>query len=471
MKKQYKWLIGLGSAAVVLTGIYFLVDAKVSDKEKRAAIGGPKTLFSFDADSMERITIDNEDGSYCFDWNKDGGFWELTSDDKFAVNVDAVRTICGYFCQLSSEKTVAFDCENTSQFGFDNPVTLKVYTSETGEDDPYVLYVGDNTPTFDAYYVMVGGSNDVYTVDYTTGSIFCVAKDTLKDLYLFDAFSTMVDYYKLERDGKTVVELKRDAENIWNMSEPAGFSVYRSEIENMINNLVRLTVTGFVEENPEDLAKYGLDKPEAKIYIKGMTMNGISSEEIWFGKPISESPDETDMYGYFANTKQVFTILRNEMGFLKAEAVNYVEPYCTAIEISEVSAVHVDMGDIADMNCTLLIDYANEQYSFNDTDITALKDDAMMDKFQTLFRELSAMRFTDLDMDAEPQGEAAATITFDLLEGGKRTVEFIPESSNNFYVMVDGKYTNKTIRMNRFTGAGGLIRPYNALVDALKALK
>ena len=471
MKKQTKWIIGLAATAAALGGVYLFVDAKLSDKEERASIGGPKTLFSFDANTMERLTIDNEDGHFCFDWNENDGYWELTSDDQFAINRDAVGAICNYICELQSEKTVVFDCEDTSQFGFDDPVTLKVYTTETGENDPYVLYVGDNTPTFDAYYVMVEGSNDVYTINYSMGSIFCVAKDTLKNLYLFDAFSTMVDYYKLERGGETIVELKRNTDSSWCMEQPAKFDVYRSEIENMINNLVRISVTGFVEEHPTDLAQYGLDDPIAKVYVKGKTINGITDEEIWFGKACTEAADETDIYGYFANSEQVFTILRNELGFIDAEAVNYVEPYCTSIEISDVSAVQVDLGEISDMKCLLLTDYAKEQYSFEGTDITALNDDTMTEKFQTLFREISTLRFTDLDLDAQPEGEPAATITYDLLEGGKRTLEFIPESDNNFYVMEDGKYTGKTIRLNRFTGAGGITRSYDAMAEAVNRLK
>ncbi|MBR3679013.1 MAG: DUF4340 domain-containing protein [Oscillospiraceae bacterium] len=469
--KQYKWIWILAAAAVIFCCIFFIVDAMLTDKEERAAIGGPKTLFSFDSTLTRRIEIDNEDGHFRFDWNTEALRWELTSEEQFTINAQVVATICNYFCSLQSEKTVVFDAEDTTQFGFDHPVTVKVYTTETGEDDPYVLYVGDNTPTFDAYYVMVEGSDDIYTINYSMGSIFCVAKDTLKSVYLFDAFSTQVNYYRLERGGKTIVELTRNEQNEWGMKQPVDFPVYRSEIENMINNLVRITVTDFVEENPSDLEQYGLEEPYAKLLIKGVTSDGTDAEEIWFGNPCSEETNETKMYGYFTKSKQVFKVLRNHMVFLDADAEAYIEPYCVDINIEDISAVHVDLGDIYDMNCTLHIDYANGQYAFNDIDIDAFESTELSEQFQTYYRELSTLRFTELALDAKPEGEPAATITYDLLSGGKRVLSFIPESSNNYYVMLDGAYTGKTIRLNRFTGTGGISKFYDALVRALDAIK
>lgn len=469
--KQLKWVIALVSAAIVLCIVYFIVDARLSDREERAKVGAAKTLFSFNSSDVTKVAITNEEGYFCFEWDFGSGTWEMTSADQFKFNTYAVSAICNYFCSLQSLKTVVFDCEDTAPFGFDNPVTLKVYTTQTGEEHPYVLYVGDNTPTFDAYYVMVEGSNDIYTIDYTEGSVFCVAKDTLKNRYLFDTFSTNVTYYRLERDDETVIELQRDRENLWSIVEPSAydFSVYRAEVGNMIENLVRITIDHFVEENPEDLAQYGLAEPAAKVFVRGTDGAAEMTEEIWFGDPITDAADEVKMYAYLATTKQVFVAYRADMELINGNTIDYVLPYCVDLDVADIAAIHLDLGDWYDMDATMYLDYANDQYAFNEIDVDALENDEIDEMFQNFFRAVNTLRFTELDLHAKPEGESVASITYTMNDGSTNMLEFIPQTDNNFYVMLNGAYTGKTIRLNRFTGSAGITQSYEALVRGLQS--
>lgn len=470
--KQLKWIIGLGVTAAVLCGVYLVVDYVVSDKEKREKLSGPKTLFSFDSTDVNQIRVNNEDGEFLFNWDFDDRIWKMTAEDDFYINSNAISTICNFFCNLKSEKTVVADCEDPSPFGFDNPVTLRVYTTET-EDNPYTLYVGDCTPTYDAFYVMVEGSKDVYTIDYYSGSVFCVAKDTLKDVFLYDADSPDVTYYRLEHDGKTEFELTRDKRNIWGMTKPMNFPVDTSAIDNMIENLVRATVEGYVEENPADLAQYGLDKPAAKLFIKGKVHGEQRDTEIWFGKMCSDDLEETEMYGYFAGSKNVFRILKSYVTILDRDAFSYVLPYCANVDIEEIDSLHVDLGEIYDINNTFYVDYANGQYSFDDIDITALDDSDIMDKYQTFYRAVSTLSVTEIDMGDGPASDegSVAEITYHLKDGSQEVLRFVPASDNTYYLMVNGKYSHEIIRLNRFTGTSGITKSYEALKRSLDSLK
>ncbi|MBP0975454.1 MAG: hypothetical protein J6P20_05260, partial [Oscillospiraceae bacterium] len=131
--KQFKWVFILAAAAAVLLVIFLFVDSRAQKQKEREAIGGPQQLISFDSTTTERITLDNDEGHYEFGWNAAQGRWEVISEDKFIVNSYAIAAICNYICDLSSEKTVSFNCENPDVYGFDHAVTLKVYTTETGE--------------------------------------------------------------------------------------------------------------------------------------------------------------------------------------------------------------------------------------------------------------------------------------------------------------------------------------------------
>ena len=113
-------------AAILLTGIFIVVDRKSKQKEETIKAGEAKTLFAIDPTISTRLILENEEGTFTFVVNPETDMWELEGDDQFNLNVYAVAAINNYFCTLSSEKTVAFDCKDTSVYGFSHPVTLKL---------------------------------------------------------------------------------------------------------------------------------------------------------------------------------------------------------------------------------------------------------------------------------------------------------------------------------------------------------
>ena len=461
--KLYRWIAILLAAAILLTVTFFILDSKQKKDKERAQVGESKTLFSFDANLLERITIDNEEGHFAFDWDSTAG-WKLVSSEQFHINTYAVSAIASAFSNLRSVKTVAFDCQDTAVFGFDHPITLKAYTSETGSENPYVLYIGDPTPTYDSYYAMTDASDDVYTIDYNSGSIFCVAKDTLKNTYLFDSLTSAVSYYKLEREGRTVMEVERDAEHNWTLKAPGQYELNAATFENEVDNLVRITVDSFVEEHPDDLAKYGLDHPSVKLTLRSKDLNEI----ILLGDACPDSEGTNLVYGYFTEADQVFRARRGDVKFLlENTAANYLIQVCQSVSVAEISTVEIDMGEIYDMHETLHMDFNNKQYALGDTDITALGNETIDTLFASYFNSIAELRFSDIAPDDKPEGEPAMRITYTYLDGHSATLEFIQESENNFWLLKDGKYSGLTVRMNCFTAANSVIPNYEALMEEL----
>ncbi len=469
--KPIRWIIALVVAVIALCAIYFVVDNKADDREHQQQMGAAKTLFSVDSSTVTRITLENEDGYFAFDWDTTNATWQLASAEQFSFNTYAISTICNYFCELSSEKTVVFDCQDTSVYGFDHPTTLKVYTTETTEDTPFTLYIGDSTPTYDAYYAMLPGSNDVYTIGYTQGSVFCADKNMLKNTYLFDTFSTLVDYYELIHGDETVLSIERDSDSLWKMTVPRDYAVHSSNITNLMDNLVRVQVDQFVEENPTDLAQYGLDAPQYTLKLRGTINGNAVTRELLFGNMITENDNETQMYGYMSDSKQVFIITKASVSFLKEDSLHYILPYCVDVSIEDLSKIEIDMGDVYDMQETLYLDYANEQYALGDIDIDAYEDEGILTLYQNFYRAVANLQFTAMDLDAVPEGEAAVTIRYTHIDGSETLAEFVAQAENNFYLVVNGEYTGLTVRLNRFTGSSGMVLSYEALLKGLKDAK
>jgi hypothetical protein len=317
---------------------------------------------------------------------------------------------------------------------------------------------------------MVEGSNDVYTIDYTSGSIFCVARNTLKNMYLFDTFSTLVMHYKATVGDEVKMEVSRDSDYVWSMQQPAPFAVGKGALDNLMDVIVRVTVDSYVEDNPESLAKYGLDKPWAKLLLEGNAGNQENTpmkKEIWFGNNISDKSDETLMYGYFSDTKEVFLIKRTDVSFLNSDVLNYISPRCLNVSIEDLESVEINMGDVYDLHSTIYTDYANETYSFDDKKVSELEDESAMTALTTLYRRISTLEVTGIDLDAKPDGDPDITIVYKFKDGHTSTLEFIRAADNNSYFMLDGKYQQKTVRLKKFTGEGGISQEYESFRIAL----
>ncbi|MBR4199769.1 MAG: DUF4340 domain-containing protein [Oscillospiraceae bacterium] len=465
--KQLRWVLILGITVLVLFGVFLVVDHYTKKKEEEQRIGEPQQLLLIDSSQISRITVDNEDGHFAFDWDQLKG-WQLVSSEQFEINSYAVSAMCNYICNLSSLKTVAFDCKDTSVYGFDAPITIKVYTTESDPEQPYVLFVGDATPTYDAYYVMLENSDDVYTIDYNSGTVFCSAKDMLKNTYLMDVTSSQFNYYRLEHDGKTVTEFGRTEDASWDLRVPSGFTLYKVRIDDLVDTLTRMQVSGFVEEHPQDLAKYGLDKPHSKIFLEGNSNGSSLKREIWFGSETDNSG--TEIYGYVKESEQVFRIIKNTVSFIEAPADRYILPNCISVSIEELESVEIDMGEVYDMHEVLHLDYENKQYALGDTDITAMNDETLTSLFTAYYRAVTQLSFTALDLDAkpEPDEEPAIRILYTYLDGHTAELTFCEKEENNYYLFRDGSYTGMTVRLNEFSERSGIIKDYEALKAELQ---
>ncbi len=471
--KQSRWIWILGITAVVLIGIFIIVDINTDKKEREKHIADGKQLLHFDVSKVTGLSLKNEEGTLAFEWDTENGEWRQTEGEAFHVSTYAVNAIVNYACDLQSLKTVALNSDSKEVYGFTDPIELKIYTTETGKDHPYIIYVGDNTPTYEAYYAMIDGSDEIYTIDYNSGTVFCASRNALKNAYLFDTTAAQVSYMRFEKDGKTTVELSRDSERAWQMLQPEGFTLAKAYVDELSDDLVHITVDAFVEDNPSDLEKHGLDKPQTQVFLKGSSGTRAMEEEIWFGAPLSEDPNETDLYGYFVTSKQVFSIKKAETTFANTPASSLILPYCADITLDDVKSIDIDMGEVYDLKAKAELDLSGEQFKLDGRDISGMYDETLNTLFKNFCRSVATLGFTEMNLDAKPDPDADAdmTILYRFKDGSKKELTFRKKSANEFYLFTDGKYSGLTVRLNKFTDSASVTSSYEALKQALKSKK
>ena len=465
--KQLRWIAVLAAAAILLGVIFIIVDQNTKKKEEQKKLGEAKTLFSFEGSNTRRIDLENEEGHFIFDWDNDELLWRnSTENDPFDPNPYTLNAIINYFSTLKSLRTIEFDCKNTSVYGFDHPITLKITTTENDNDHPYVLYVGDATPTYDAYYAMLDGSDDVYTIDYNSGTVFCSAKNMLKNRYVFFTTVSQVSYYKIEREGAVTMEMERDSDYLWTVRQPADFQPNEETLTDLLDSATRVQVTSFVEETSEGLDKYGLDHPHTKIWLRGVNREEKISTEVWFG----DNMNETEMYAYLPDTKQVCTVALADVTFLNLTETDLLAPFCLHdIDFSGFRSIEADMGDVYDLHETLTFDSTEQTYRIGDTEINKAEREKVT-AFTNFVRSLINLHYTDLALDEKPDPEAepAMRITYSYADGRRVELTFIEKEKNLYYLMRDGKYAGVTVRLNEFSATGSVIESHAALKTAMQ---
>jgi hypothetical protein len=82
---------------------------------------------------------------------------------------------------------------------------------------------------------------------------------------------------------------------------------------------------------------------------------------------------------------------------------------------------------------------------------------------------LIGITFSDIDVDAKPQGTPEVTIIYNLNKApGSVKVELIPANATSYYAVIDGKYTGKLVSKKDLDKPEGIRPCYKALMDSLK---
>lgn len=432
--------IAIAVMAVILIaalGIYFLASYFNTNKTKKENEEADKLiLFNIDEDSIDKVDIHNETGNYIAEYIDNNG-WELTNSDEFELNSSAITAICSNFSHLTASKIL--DDTDTSKYGFDNPITLTVYTGDTS----YKLLIGDATPTYENFYVMKENDDNIYLIDYTTGTILCATKNALKQTYVINFFTSEIDYFCLwegaEKDENIRFSMKKDANGTWSMDKPyQDTSVYNTQITNFLADATRDEIFSFVAENcPEsDYGKYGFDNPK---YVLEVTA-GEKHTKVIFG---DYTNNENEMYGLFTDSGQVVTFISNEIAALGYDTMDMMNTTVYSADINDVTEVKVETSDF---QALMEINSHEEKYVLNGTQI---KDDNTKSAFISFFNSFNNTYFESIENNQKPEGEPEITITYTLSNNTVNKIEYIPvpgADSNTYWAVKNNEYTGFVVR-------------------------
>lgn len=460
-----KVIISVVALLIVAGGSFgaFLAVKNKSDKEtkQQASELADNVLFSFDDESIKEINFECSDGQYKAVVN-DEGDWKLESGE-FALDqtyIDALLTLVSDFTAETNYGEA--DSSKKSMYGLENP--SETITLSDGTNN-YKIYVGNISPTNDYYYIMVEGKDKVYTVDSVHGSVLKASRLMIKSKELIPYKNNEIKQITVKKDGKTVYDLTFDTESsTWSLpKEYSNLPFDQTAVTSMLTTVTRLEAQQLLEENLDDLSKYGFDKPVAEVTVKGI--DGTEQNIL-----VSDKTDENKTYSYalIEDTNQVQMYYFSDLDFVDNKPIDFLPDSTTVATMYDVTGFDLTFGDIND---SFTMDIANNILKVNGKEAD-IKNSENSTAFQNFYNALSILIFTETDVDASPDNsELLLSAVFHVNDGTDIKIDLVDAGNDKCYVFKDDVYTGGLIDMSRITGKTSVRSFYDTFFEIAGILK
>jgi hypothetical protein len=269
-------------AALLLAGfgayMYFFEYKKAEEEKKREE--AEKTLFSIDWDRLRGLKITNTHGTVLLEKASEAAEgeasegvekakWRITEPLKTDADEMTVSGLVNNLKGLKIEQVVEESADNLEPFGLKEPeIRVEVLPAE-GEKAPPPLLVGSKSPVGYNSYAVWQGENRVLLLSIHLNPQFDKEPYDFRYKKLFDFKREEVERMVILRSDSEPLELLRK-EDRWEIARPIRARASETEVDQILNKLTTLKAESFVDEAPESLADYGLEKPvwEIEVFLK-----------------------------------------------------------------------------------------------------------------------------------------------------------------------------------------------------------
>jgi len=321
-------------------GLYFYLYEQKGGKKREEAQEEAKKIFQLDKDKVVelRLARPEEEAVVCA---KKEDKWVIEEPVNADADQDAVNRVVSELVDAKRTRTVEEEPDDLALYGLDKPsFTLAAVVQE--KEEPARLLFGEQNPAKTAFYAKTETEKPVFLVQsYVKRSLDKKLYD-LRNKKVADFKKDEVEALKLER-GELKIEVEKQDDGTWRMTSPLDTRGDKSEIDKIMDKMNSARVEEFINDDPQDLAQYGLDSPEIKLTM--LIGEDRASKTLLIGR---KNEDKKGYYGKRAEQKTVF--------LLKEDFVDAVPE--EADTLRDHNLLTVDTGDVHKM------EYVTEEQTF-----------------------------------------------------------------------------------------------------------
>jgi hypothetical protein len=300
---------GLKSTIALLVVLIGLVAYIYFVDSKKPASDAPETkakAFTVDADQIEEIHIKPTSGD-ASRVQKTNGTWQLVEPEKAEADQGQVSNAATSLATLEINRVVDENPSDLSQYGL-NPPKAEIAFRAKGQKDTRQLLLGEKTATGSDLYAKTPDQKRVFLISAYLENTFERTPFDLRDKAALKFDQSKADGIEIVHNGATALT-KSGTE--WALTKPYRARADFAGAEAVLTSLSSLQMQKIVENEAKDLAKYGLDKPDATIIVNA----GSTRASLALGKKDGDS-----VYARDLSRPMVFTIAAMTAADLEKDA-------------------------------------------------------------------------------------------------------------------------------------------------------
>lgn len=257
---KFKGTLFWAIALLALAAFVFFYEIKGGEKRERAAEQAKK-IYLFDQGDIQRLTLGFPEETIACQRTEEG--WRIIQPVDARGDEPIIQGIIRALQGAQMERVVSETGENLADFGLSPPQVSVELESEDGWKQ--TLHLGGRNPTGTYVYAKKEGEPPVFLTP--VGLLTQAKKEVfdLRDKSLLAFEEAEVNGLTLRR-GRQTVELNKGPQG-WMLEKPLQVKGDESAVQSLLRRLKTARVKSFVEEEPEDLAPYGLHQPWLTITL------------------------------------------------------------------------------------------------------------------------------------------------------------------------------------------------------------
>ncbi len=462
--KLYRNAVILVVVLGLLVGAYFFINNKNKANSDVSDITDTDDTIYVLKSEQEYITsleYDNKLGTFTL--KKNGEEWTMEPASEFPVDNLIADASATDMSAVIAERVIEENAADLSVYGLDKPTTIKVGMADGSSQ---VLEVGSTSPTNEGIYVKKKGESKVYLVSSYYLSKLNLSRGYFASKEILPVEATTLKTFSYEKNGEMALALDIKSESEMKITAPYKEDAEVSVVTPILQSVVQLSISEVIDDNPADLAKYGLDKP-AFIIEYG---DASTTKKILFGKYLEKG---TIIYAKFADGKSVFTVDVSSLTFLDIKFSEVINPFIFIPNINDVNKVDlfIDGKNIISEIVTNPDNKEEDKFKVDGKDAN-MKNESDKSLFRNFYQAIIGLTLNKYEPEAKPTGTPEISIKYYMkTDSNPVIIDFISKDKNYYYAMKNGVYTNRVILKSKFDTEDGIRNTYKILKNAIDEAK
>jgi hypothetical protein len=433
----------LSISIIILLSLYFILKSRPNETiDKFQDSSNSISLLELKPEQITKIVLKSKSNVIRFERQKNQWITNLN----FPLIQNKIDNLANIFKDLNADHVIEEEPTDLEQYGLKHPsVIIEVAMAE--ENKSKIMYLGELTPTGNAYYLKLDTDPAVYTIPGYIGAKFKMSPAGFRDHTLTIINPEKINYYKFSWRDKPVLEIKLDTSDsklsqygigTWWMVKPYydKIPIATDKFQLILNNLSSITkAEKFIDDNPSDLTHYGLTEPQGELVIN----DGDSVFHLLIGKPM----DENFIYCKKSGLSSIFTVRSSVLDILDVKPFELVEKFVFIPNIEDVDQINLSgLG----FNHLFTIGHQKKDDTKEDSEaqynvykIDGKKTEEKL--FKSIYQNLIGLLF-ESECSNQPKNKVPdLSLNYQLNKGSKRQkmdIKFIPYNYDFYAVSRNG---------------------------------